>query len=87
MWNCEMILKMINYECLLKGVLYCLGSGCKLLFVLVISLVCYVFRVLFVLKKGFFSFFGIYKLCVWVVFWKMLLGMSYYKCLKLLMLV
>ena len=59
-----MTMKMINYECSLKGVLYCPGSGRKLLSALVISLVCHASMVLLVLKKGLFSFPGIHKLRV-----------------------
>ena len=79
-----MTMQTINYECSLKRVLHCLGSGRKLLSVLVISLVCHASSVLLALKKGLFSFSGIHKLHV--VIRKMPLGMSDYQCSKLLVL-
>lgn len=81
-----MTMQMINYECSLKGVLYCPGSGRKLLSALVINLVCHVSSVLLALKKGLFSFSGIHKLHIPVVLRKMTLGMSDYQCSKLLVL-
>ena len=59
-----MTMPMINYECSLKGVLYCPGSGRKLLSVLVISLVRHASSFLLALKKGLFIFSGIHKLHV-----------------------
>ena len=77
-----MTMQTINYECSLKRVLHCLGSGRKLLSVLVISLVCHASSVLLALKKGLFSFSGIHKLHISVVLRKMALGMSDYQCSK-----